>query len=51
MKLRDHNWAEIEEWASLYIQFTNNSEDEGQGEEAGAASGVAMRANIDIDDW
>ena len=49
MKLRDHNWAEIEERASFYIQIADNSSNE--GEEAGAASGVAMHANIDIDDW
>ena len=49
MKLKDHNWAEIEERASVYMQIADNSSDEGYGEEAQAGATGGMRANIEID--
>ena len=49
-KLQDHNWAEVEERASAYVQFTEISSDEGHGgEEAPCGASVSVRANIHID--
>ena len=49
-KLQDHNWAEVEERASAYVQFTEISSDEGHGgEEAPCGASTSVRANIHID--
>ena len=41
-KLQDHNWAEVEERASAYVQFTEISSDEGHGGEE-APCGAMLR--------
>ena len=49
-KLQDHNWAEVEEWASAYVQFTEISSDKGHsGEEAPCGASMSVHANIHID--
>ena len=47
-KLQDHNWADIEEQASAYIQTIEISLDEGH-REAPCGVSTSMHANINID--
>jgi hypothetical protein len=48
-RLKDHNWAQIEEHTSIYIQITDHTSDEGHGEDDIQAEASGMHANIDID--
>lgn len=50
-RLKEHNWAQIKEYALVYVQGPDHDSDGGLQEEniEADASAVSMRANIDID--
>ncbi|KAH9016817.1 hypothetical protein EDB85DRAFT_2155619 [Lactarius pseudohatsudake] len=48
-RLKDSHWAQIEEYAYVYLQGPGHDSDEGHGEDNVETDAVGVRANIDID--
>jgi hypothetical protein len=46
-RLKDYNWARIEEEAFIYLQSLDHDSEDGDGEDEAEVD--SMRANIDID--
>jgi hypothetical protein len=47
-RLKDHNWAQIKECMSIYMQIAEHSSDEGHaGEDNTQPDAAGVRANVD----
>jgi hypothetical protein len=48
-RLKDHNWAQIKECASIYMQIAEHSSDEGHaGEDNTQPDAAGVRANVHL---